>query len=1731
MRWTSHGLAATFAAFLALSGLDVRSAADAEELSLSAEQLQALASEIEPSETVRFLSQLGTRIPGYEGHDRAADYIFRKLEKFGLHPRVETFNLAVPIDEGADLTVKGTNDPIELRCVWPNFIRTSKLPASGVTGPLVYVRDGALSDFNNKPIDGGIVLMDFNCATRWLNAAMLGAKAIIFVEPEMTAFRAEATQKFLLLPAPIARFWIGKDGLGKLARQVLGDDAPDRGKEMLNALAELGISEIEGEDAAATVTLQANMAWKDVTAPNIVATLPGTDPELARQKVVVEAYYDSISVVPTLAPGADSAAGIATLLELAEFFAANPPRRTVEFLATSAHFQALAGIREWTARHIYLQREKGTQALEYFLGKENKEDPASSTKGQLQQLLATGEELTAKENPVKLNGLYRGMLGFIEQFKLLVGDLRMVTALTDELDVLHERQRELQRAKAAEDLDRTMAVSRRIVGLFRKVYPPMADRAREEAPEPMPALFVGLDLSSRGQQMGLFYKGNFYDQYGTQGEFRLQRQMAGIADTILEFADQAKELQPESSSEVVSGVVPKRGRDWRSYMPDPIALDGEVPLLAGTPSLSFVTTNDTRALVDTPDDTWELFSPDNVRAQAQLLFPLFYEILNNPSLPLNFKLENYFADIYAQVIEDSLIAYLPKTAIPGAIVSMALADEKSMMGVRGHIYQYSDDNGIFELFGMTRERGKRIPAYGFLLDPKDGSVERITNFASNKGFPFWMAGRQRNWAQRALSANELSGDLRQPRKTDQRLPLFKCSSLMIFDLLDQLYFTRLGNMTILDARTNSAPKYYSHFMGKTWSGSYSEPCAVAFGEPDTRVKLIFRAGLIGNKFTLLNSDGSRLYEKGKEREKGDKYVEGRGFLLKEREQAIKHSPLRAAIDMWVLDDYRMEKMNETGIRNKRVSELHEASRQKLLEASKFRDTGLYDSFLNLAREGWALEARAYPNVQKTANDVIKGVIFYFALLLPFAFFAERLFFTFADVRKQLVGIAGFFMLVYVIFHFVHPAFRISKTPIIILDGFFTLVMGGVVIMIVLNKFNVQMAKIRQKTKAVHGADVARGSAALAAFILGISNMRRRKMRTALTCVTLILLTFTVMSFTSFDTGLKFNKIETGYDANYHGILLRRRDWGPLDEHAFYSISDFFKTQRNASISLRTWKAAPQVGDTLSLQVLNVEDPTKSYSAQAMVGLGANEANVTRPQRFLVAGRWFTEKEDKGEFVCIVPKRMAEFLGISQDDFDTKEYRVTVSGDDYRVIGIIDGGGFYENRDLDNEPLTPVDFIEMQQRQEQQEQSQSAKEEEDSSEEESLPELYIHMEGDNVLIIPSGLSVQLGASLQSVSVKMAGTTKAELNDVLEKYVKRLKLILFAGMVDQDKQKGEVLLYSSRDSLAVSGLEGLFVPILIAALIVFNTMLGSVYERTREISIYAAVGLAPVHISALFLAESCVYATVGAILGYLLGQIVAFMIVTFEIWEDLSLNYSSTSAVVTTLIVVATVLLSTVFPARKAAELSVPDETRKLRLPKPEGDNWVFDFPFTVSKAEAVALNMFLHDYFKAHDEDSIGRFCADEIELAAKDSDGDQVHILSSLVWIAPLDMGISQRVRIETMEAPDDEKVNVLRFHIQRASGEVDTWRRMNTGFLKDLRKQLLIWRLVEPEYKTDLTLRGYEAIGQEVPQGVLDMHQRAAEAEETRKVKEAEALEKVESKARDEQAEQDTAQDTEETA
>jgi len=152
---------------------------------------------------------------------------------------------------------------------------------------------------------------------------------------------------------------------------------------------------------------------------------------------------------------------------------------------------------------------------------------------------------------------------------------------------------------------------------------------------------------------------------------------------------------------------------------------------------------------------------------------------------------------------------------------------------------------------------------------------------------------------------------------------------------------------------------------------------------------------------------------------------------------------------------------------------------------------------------------------------------------------------------------------------------------------------------------------------------------------------------------------------------------------------------------------------------------------------------------------------------------------------------------------------------------------------------------------------------------------------------------------------------------------------------------------------------------------------------------------------------------------------------------------------------------------------------MRLPKAAGDDWDFDFPFTVSSSEALAVNMFLLEYFEAHDEDSIGRFISDRTRLRGEQGDRGVTYILEALVWVAPLDAGISQTVRIETQPSPTDERLHIMRFHIHRTSGEQDMWQRMNAGFLRAIRKQLLVWRLVPKERKRELQHLGEERVAQ----------------------------------------------------
>jgi hypothetical protein len=271
------------------------------------------------------------------------------------------------------------------------------------------------------------------------------------------------------------------------------------------------------------------------------------------------------------------------------------------------------------------------------------------------------------------------------------------------------------------------------------------------------------------------------------------------------------------------------------------------------------------------------------------------------------------------------------------------------------------------------------------------------------------------------------------------------------------------------------------------------------------------------------------------------------------------------------------------------------------------------------------------------------------------------------------------------------------------------------------------------------------------------------------------------------------------------------------------------------------------------------------------------------------------------------------------------------------------------------------------------------------------------------------------------------------------------------------------WSSMGSTSVTGLADIIIPIIIAALIVLNTMLGSVYERVREIGIFSSVGLAPSHIGTLFLAEAFVYAIIGAILGYVIGQGTVKVITTYNLLPDLYLNYSSMSAVVSTAIVIGVVLLSTIYPARKASEVATPALDRRWHVPEPVGDDWEIPMPFAVTGAQAVALNAFMSEWFAAYEEYSIGDFVTQDVSTEEVPAEHGTEYIIRLMTWLAPFDLGVSQRAELHLVPTAMED-VFEIKLLLRRESGDVSSWKRVNRRFLNTMRKQFLIWRTLSAE-------------------------------------------------------------------
>jgi hypothetical protein len=1460
---------------------------------------------------VEELVKLGSRVSGYPGCDQAAIYLREQLERLGVKDvRYEDFNVTVPVDGGAALDIldaqgKPTGRTLPLAPLWPNLVRTSQLPPTGLEGQVVYGGLSNLSDYDGRDIEHGIALVEFNCGSQWLNAPRLGAQAVIFVEPNET-IRGEVEAKFSSIPIDMPRFYLARRDADALQTEM----------ERVPGL---------------RVRLHCEMPWMRRPVRNIVANIPGTSPQLAGQNVVIEAFYDSISVVPSQAPGAESALGVATLLEIARQLVARPPARSVRLVLTAGHFQALSGTRRYLDSHFQ--------------------------------------------------------------------------AISDGSDPI--------------------------------------------------SLYTCLDLGSKTKGVGMFYKGHYFDQRED-----VRQRFADLGRVCRERSAAIAEALGENPDETFAdGINPVQGKTWANFIPGKVAFGSELVTSAGALGVAFCTIDDSRPLVDTPFDTLDHVDFDNVIKQARFLSCLYHVVLNEEQVPLPERCnltrihgQGGFATVAGRVaLFDPRESFIPDKAVPNALAVMR-TPSKSYMGVRGNLVEMvAGSESQFEFVGVkpaSAGGGGPVGIEAYALDPQSGHIR----YAPDKGT---------NGA--AAYPTEVSVDI---ARRDLTVVVFECVSTALFELVDPQTMEALKTLSIYDGRTDSEPQQFGFTLVKPepWQ-SHVETTAVVFSRPGSRFKVVMGSGLASKRFILINSyatrdqvprDEKRFPRVANDREAAEGFgyeVLAQGvFLPKDKiataedriTRAIYYTPYMVARDMWNLNQFRISQLARFRIVNDQINALHKQAGQRLGLAQQALKEQRYQDFESHARAAHGFEARAYPDVQKTADDVVKGVVFYLALLLPFAFFAERLCFARPQIKRQIREMLLIFAAVFIVFSRVHPAFKITMNPLIILLAFIMLALSLLVIGIIAAKFEEQLKELQRQMGGTHSADIGRMGVASAAFSLGISNMRRRPLRTALTCSTLVLLTFTVLSFTSVVQQLRFNTVKAPGKPLYQGIMVRSAVWRPLEEQAYRLLRDEFGQQH--AVAGRSWFYTSELGEQSFVSVTSNKS-NATYDAKAICGLTPEEARVTRVQDCLKPGsRWFEEND---RYACVLPEGIADAFNLDEKDFGTT--RIRVNGLEFELIGIFDNAKLKQLEDLDGEMVTPVDFIMMQQMQGQQGGGSKGGESEQGFQE------YLHLTPDATVFVPFETLLNMGGSLRSVATDF--TDVKRVTDRLQELMPRLGFNLYAG-------KGEeIVRYSSVSSTSVSGLADLLIPILIAALIVLNTMLGAVYERFSEIGIFSSIGLAPSHVAILFLAEAFVYSIIGAILGYLLGQVLSWVLGQLNWLAGLSLNYSSLAAIWSTFVVIAVVFLSTLYPAKKAGEVATPGVERRWRVPDPAGDEWTIPLPFSVTGKQAIAMNKFMAEWFNAYEEYSIGDFVTESTqmhEVAGKHGTGYEISLMA---WLAPFDLGVSQHVTLRTI-ATDMQDVYEIDIVLRRESGDVSSWMRVNRRFLNTLRKQFLIWRTIGAEEK-----------------------------------------------------------------
>ena len=267
------------------------------------------------------LDKIGfVRMAGTPQESRAADMIAAELADAGLTARLETFDIPDAEECSATLEVL---EPYRASYAVTAYKCSANTPDAGLEGDFLYVEDASEADLLHAR--GKIVLVNgYLRLPLYRKLLQAGVAAFITMSGDVRDTPQDSDLFNRMLREPLLR---------------QGDPLPGANLRIADAMELV-------RRRAARVRLAVHSRPVQRTSRNVTAEVPGTDG--GREFLTLTAHYDSVEFSNGVY---DNGAGSVILLELARWFAAHPPRRTLRFVWCGSEEIGLEGSKAYVRDH------------------------------------------------------------------------------------------------------------------------------------------------------------------------------------------------------------------------------------------------------------------------------------------------------------------------------------------------------------------------------------------------------------------------------------------------------------------------------------------------------------------------------------------------------------------------------------------------------------------------------------------------------------------------------------------------------------------------------------------------------------------------------------------------------------------------------------------------------------------------------------------------------------------------------------------------------------------------------------------------------------------------------------------------------------------------------------------------------------------------------------------------------------------------------------------------------------------------------------------------------------------------------------------------------------------------------------------------------------------------------------------------------------------------------------